>query len=142
MASFSIDCILLYVNAWSAILYFSIGVPSLSNLESEELRREIHEGLNVIENWNSANSFIHYGKGGEFASNRLDDQEISMLALHLLQISMVYVNTLMVQKVLEDETWLKRLTKEDYRGLTPLFYAHVEPYGTLRLDMEKRLALA
>jgi len=111
-------------------------------LESEELRREIHEGLNVIENWNSANSFIHYGKGGEFASNRLDDQEISMLALHLLQISMVYVNTLMVQKVLEDETWLKCLTKEDYRGLTPLFYAHVEPYGTLRLDMEKRLALA
>ena len=60
-------------------------------LESEELRREIHEGLNVIENWNSANSFIHYGKGGEFASNRLDDQEISMLALHLLQISMVYI---------------------------------------------------
>src|SRR5258708_36192566 len=97
-------------------------------LEIEELRREIHEGLNVIENWNSANSFIHYRKGGEFASNRLDDQEISMLALHLLQISMVYVNTLMVQKVLEDETWLKRLTKEDYRRLTPLFYAHVQPY--------------
>jgi TnpA family transposase len=111
-------------------------------LESEELRREIHEGLNVVENWNSANSFIHYGKGGEFTSNRLDDQEISMLALHLLQISLVYVNTLMVQKVLEEEAWMKRLTKEDYRGLTPLFYAHVEPYGMLRLDMEKRLALA
>ena len=83
-----------------------------------------------------------YGKGGEFASNRLDDQEISMLALHLLQISMVYMNTLMVQDVLKDDKWLKRLTAEDYRGLTPLFYGHVEPYGTLRLDMTQRLALA
>ncbi len=44
--------------------------------------------------------------------------------------------------MLEDEAWKTRLTKEDYRGLTPLFYGHVEPYGTLRLDMEKRLALA
>lgn len=110
-------------------------------LESEELRREIHEGLNVIENWNSANAFIYYGKGGEFASNRLDDQEISMLSLHLLQISMVYINTLMVQDVLKDDDWLKRLTTEDYRGLTPLFYGHVEPYGTLMLDMTQRLAL-
>ncbi len=83
-----------------------------------------------------------YGKGGEFASNRLDDQEIAMLALHLLQISMVYINTLMVQDVLKDDKWLKRLTVEDYRGLTPLFYGHVEPYGTLTLDMTRRLALA
>lgn len=51
---------------------------------------DIHEGLNVVENWNATNGFIHYGKGGEFASSRLDDQEISMLALHLLQISLVY----------------------------------------------------
>ncbi len=65
-----------------------------------------------------------------------------MLALHLLQISLVYMNTLMVQDVLKDAAWLKRLTKEDYRGLAPFFYSHVEPYGMLRLALIQRLALA
>jgi TnpA family transposase len=37
-------------------------------LHSEALRREIQEGLNVIENWNGANSFILDGKGGEIAA--------------------------------------------------------------------------
>jgi TnpA family transposase len=41
-------------------------------LQSMELRQEINEGLNVIENWNSANDFIYFGKGGEMASNRAD----------------------------------------------------------------------
>ena len=50
-------------------------------LRLESLRREIHEGLQVIEHWNSANDFILYGKGGEFASNRLEDQEMTMLSL-------------------------------------------------------------
>jgi hypothetical protein len=53
-----------------------------------------------------------------------------------------YINTLLIQDVLTESTWQKRLTKEDYRGLTPLFYSHVEPYGMLQLDMSRRLALA
>ena len=62
-------------------------------LHSESLRQEIQEGLNVIENWNGTNNFILYGKGGEIASNDLENQEITMLALHLLQISLVYINS-------------------------------------------------
>jgi TnpA family transposase len=30
-------------------------------LHSEELRREIQEGLNVIEQWSSANDFVFFG---------------------------------------------------------------------------------
>jgi hypothetical protein len=33
--------------------------------------------------WNGANDLIYFGKGGEMASNRADDQEISMLSLRL-----------------------------------------------------------
>jgi len=52
--------------------------------------------LNVVETWNSANGFI-FGRDGEVASNRLDDQQASVAALHLLQSCLVYVNTLMLQ---------------------------------------------
>ncbi|MGM0974628.1 MAG: Tn3 family transposase [Bacillota bacterium] len=110
-------------------------------LDSEEMRREIHEGLNVVENWNSANSFIFYGKGGEIATNRLEDQEIAVLSLHLLQNCLVYINTLMLQNVLSEKTWFDKMTTEDFRALTPLIYTHVNPYGTFRLDMTERIKL-
>jgi TnpA family transposase len=74
-------------------------------LASEQLRREIQEGLNVVENWNSANGFIYYGKGGEMATNCWEEQELSVLSLHLLQICLVYVNTLMIQRVLGEPEW-------------------------------------
>lgn len=110
-------------------------------LHSIELRREIHEGLNVIEHWNSVNGFILYGKGGEFATNRREDQEVTMLSLHLLQLCLVYINTLMMQQVLSQEQGRERLQAEDLRALTPLVYGHVTPYGTFRLDMSKRLEI-
>ena len=110
-------------------------------LGDEALRREIHEGLNVVETWNSANGFIFFGKGGEVASNRLDDQEVSVHALHLLQLCLVYVNTLMLQQVLAEPGWMARMMSADIRGLTPLVWGHVSPYGTFDLDMEARLDL-
>ncbi|MBF0374933.1 MAG: Tn3 family transposase [Alphaproteobacteria bacterium] len=110
-------------------------------LGSEALRREIHEGLNVVENWNSANSFIFFGKGGEVATNRLEDQEVSVLALHLLQSCLVYINTLMLQRVLDEPAWRGRMTEADLRGLCPLVYGHVSPYGTFELDLERRMDL-
>lgn len=108
-------------------------------LRSEAFRREIHEGLNVVENWNSANGFVFFGKGGEIASNRIADQETSALALQLVQASMVYVNTRMVQSVLRDQDLAARLSPEDYRGLTPLIYSHINPYGRYDIDLTTRI---
>ena len=110
-------------------------------LNSEKLRIEINEGLNVVENWNSTNSFIFYGKGGEIATNRLEDQEVSVLSLHLLQNCLVYVNTLMIQQILSQKKWKDVLTPEDYRALTPLIYAHINPYGHFNLNMNERIII-
>ncbi len=57
-------------------------------LYSESLRREINESLNVVENWNNANGFIFFGRGKEIATNRLEDQEIAVLSLHLLGVKL------------------------------------------------------
>ena len=110
-------------------------------LHLEALRREIHDGLNVVENWNSANGFIFYGKGGEISTNRRDEQELAVLSLHLLLSSLVYINTLMLQHVLREPAWMASMTTDDLRGLTPLIYTHVNPYGTFSLDLAERLEI-
>jgi hypothetical protein len=66
---------------------------------------------------------------------------LAVLALHLLQISLVYVNTLMIQRVLGEPSWQEGLGLEDLRALTPLVYGHVNPYGTFRLDLDDRLPI-
>ncbi|MER5321717.1 Tn3 family transposase [Streptosporangium roseum] len=46
-----------------------------------------------------------------------------------------------LQAVLRDPDWAAKLTDEDRRALSPLFWAHVNPYGRFRLDMDSRLDL-
>lgn len=47
----------------------------------------------------------------------------------------------MIQQVLNEPGWLSRMKVEDFRALTPLIYAHVNPYGIFELDMDTRLPL-
>lgn len=110
-------------------------------LHSEELRREIQEGLNVVESSNSVNDFIFYGKAREISTNRREDQELAMLCLHLLQNSLVYINTLMLQSVLSHPQWIGKLTKEDKRAITALFYEHINPYGLIIIDLNQRIPI-
>ncbi|WP_433258860.1 Tn3 family transposase [Streptosporangium sp. CA-135522] len=110
-------------------------------LRLRELQREIQEGLNVVESSNGANSMIFYGKGGDIATNRREELEMTVLCLRILQAALVYINTLMLQDVLADPEWATLLKPADQRGLTPLFWQHVQPYGEVRLDVAKRLSL-
>lgn len=110
-------------------------------LASEELRIEIHEALNTVERVNGIMEFIFYGRLGEISSNKTHNQEFALLCLHLLQVCMCYINTLLVQHVLSDPKWHKVLTKEDMRALSPLFHAHINPYGLVALNMNRRITI-
>ena len=108
-------------------------------LRDRDLQREINAGLNVAESWNAGNSVIYFGKGGDIPANRRDEQELSVLCLRALQGAVVYLNTLMIQDVLDEG--LAELNPDDLRGLTPLFWSNIAPYGEVRLNMSSRLAL-
>ncbi len=97
--------------------------------------------LDGVKNFEGLSVEPLYGRGGEIATNRLEDQEATMLSLHLLQNCMVYVNTLMIQRVLAEPAWMARMGPDERRGLTPLGWGHVNPYGTFHLDMTARLPL-
>src|SRR5258706_5257556 len=68
-------------------------------LSDLRLRQEIQEALNVIEQWNSVNGFIFSGRGGELLSNRTEDQEIAVLSLHLIHVSLALTHSLLLQAV-------------------------------------------
>jgi TnpA family transposase len=74
-------------------------------LRDRDLQREVGEGLNVLESHNPGQSIILYGKGGELATNRRDERELTVACLRVLQAALVYVNTLMLQDVLADPAW-------------------------------------
>ncbi|MEJ7863380.1 MAG: Tn3 family transposase [Pyrinomonadaceae bacterium] len=106
-------------------------------LSSIDLRYEINEGLNIVERWNSVNDFIRYGRQSVFATNSREHQEISTLALQLLQNCLMLINTILVQKTIEKEQMINRLSVEDLRALSPLFYEHINPYGVFEIDVTR-----
>lgn len=110
-------------------------------LSSEGLRIEIHESLNVVERLNGIMGFIFYGKLGEISTNNNKEQALAVACLHLLQVSMVYINTLIIQEILSDPACGNKLTPEDKRALTPLIHAHINPYGLFPLDLQKRIII-
>jgi len=110
-------------------------------LRSESLRREVQEGLNVMENWNGATKFTYFGRGGAFTSNKMEEMQISTQALQLLQNSMVYVNTRLFQSVLDRPEWKDKVGEVDLGRISPLICDHINIMGKVDLNMLDRLVV-
>jgi TnpA family transposase len=105
-------------------------------LPTREIQREVHEGLNVVENWNATNDFICYGRQqGELATNSREQQEVVTLSLQLLQNCLMLINTILVERAIERDGLCGRLNADDRRALTPLFHGHINPYGQFAIDL-------
>jgi len=102
-------------------------------LASEELRIEVNEGLNIVERLNSVMDFIFYGKLGHIATNNIEDQELSVLCLHLLQVCMVYINTLIIQQILLQAHWRNRFTAEGLQGVNSIILRSYKSIWTFSL---------
>src|SRR5699024_12827834 len=97
-------------------------------LHSEPLRQEVEEGLNTTENWNSAVDFLFFGRSREITNNQPEEMEIAVLCLHLLQNSLVYINTLQIHQLMQDRQWLSHMSSQDVRAFKILIYNLVNRY--------------
>ena len=53
---------------------------------------------------------------------------------------MIYVNTQMYQSILSNPEFRASMSAEDYKGITPLIYENVNPYGNIELNLDERLS--
>lgn len=110
-------------------------------LTDEKFRIRINEALNMVERLNALMEYISHGNQGEIASNDKHNQELAILCLHLIQVCIVYINTLLIQEALSDTDRTYTLTNEDLRALTPIIHEHFNRYGVISLDMTKRILI-
>ncbi|MFF8617077.1 hypothetical protein [Streptomyces sp. NPDC015350] len=80
------------------------------------------------------------GRDGALTALDREQAETSILALYLFPSSLG-VNTLLLQQVLAEPKWEKKLTDEGRGGLTALFLSNVAPYDPFYLDVNRHLDL-
>ncbi len=106
-------------------------------LTDENYRREINDALNIVENWNSYNSFISYGNDFELPTNDPEMQELAILCIQLLQNAVILTNSILIEKIIWSEGLYNKMAPEDIAALTALIGININPYGHLNLDFNK-----
>jgi TnpA family transposase len=91
----------------------------------------------MVENFNSASKDISYGEADDQTGDHREHVAVSALALYLITTAIAYLNTAAIQIVLRDAAWNKHLSSADRRGLSALFWPHLNLYGRVRTRHEQ-----
>jgi len=102
-----------------------------------DLRYEVQEGLHGVERWHEAQDLLCYGRQGIWASKSREQQEVTPLALQLLPNGLMLIHTILIEQTLAQPHWLDPLRAEERRGLPPLCYGHVKPYGLVARALDQ-----
>ena len=75
---------------------------------------------------------------GELARARAHlEQSIAFYERQLVQNCLMLINSILVEQTVTQHQLLEQLSRDDRRGLTALFYEHVNPYGLFELDVTR-----
>jgi TnpA family transposase len=93
----------------------------------EDVRREIHEGCNRAESWNSFQEAVFWGHGGRLQPADPFRQQVTALAMQLVMNSIVFFNAM------KFEGRFRQMG-----GTTPAMWDHVRLFGDYRITLGRR----
>ncbi len=105
--------------------------------ENLDLRRRIGRQLNKGEELGALKDFLFFANDGNIRKHQPEEQTDQALCLSLLVDAFILWNTVHYQGTLDDlriEGY--PVNDEDLAHLSPTRYAHVNPYGRYRFDLE------
>ena len=70
-----------------------------------------------------------------------EQMELPRLRAEVARLKMERVSSLMIHRVLSEPYGWNLMQADDFRTLSPLIYANINPYGRFDLDMTKRLPI-
>lgn len=105
--------------------------------EDLDLRKRVNRQLNKGEELGALKDFLFFANDGNIRKRLPDEQTDQALCLSLLVDAVITWNTVYYQKVLDE---LREegypVNEEDLAHLSPTRYAHINPYGRYRFDLE------
>ena len=105
--------------------------------EDLDLRKRVNRQLNKGEELGALKDFLFFANDGNIRKRLPDEQTDQALCLSLLVDAVIAWNTVYYDRILDDlRSEGYAVNEADLAHLSPVRYAHINPYGRYRFDLE------